>query len=132
VPVVSIAAIRGTETLNYLTGRAGLRCAELTRDGSDGRGEIHIGTMHRFKGLEYERLAVIGVSDGVIPRAAVQRYRTQDPARFEREQRKARALLFVAVTRARDTLTVTWHGQRSTLLPAEVVSPPRDDQHGRT
>jgi superfamily I DNA/RNA helicase/mRNA-degrading endonuclease RelE of RelBE toxin-antitoxin system len=113
---------RVTETLNYLTTRAGLSCAELTRDGSDGRGEIHIGTMHRFKGLEYERLAVIGVSDNVIPRPAVHRYRTQDPVRYERELRKARALLFVAVTRARDTLTITWHGQRSALLPAEVVS----------
>lgn len=118
---------RVTETLNHLTARAGLSCAELTRDGADGRGEIHVGTMHRFKGLEYERLAVIGVSDGVIPRTGVHRYQSQDSARFEREQRKARALLFVAVTRARDTLTVTWHGRRSALLPAEagVTGDPR-------
>lgn len=113
---------RVTETINYLTTHEGQSCAELGRDGADGRGEIHVGTMHRFKGLEYERLAVIGVSEGVLPRAWINRLRADDPARYDREQRKARALLFVAVTRARDTLRITWHGKRSALLSEGLVS----------
>jgi|GEM_PF-5091918 len=41
-----------------------------------GDGQIHVGTMHRFKGLEYQNLAIVAVSDGIIPRAAVYRYAT--------------------------------------------------------
>jgi superfamily I DNA/RNA helicase/mRNA-degrading endonuclease RelE of RelBE toxin-antitoxin system len=110
-----------TDTINHLTA-AGLTCAEITRDGVDGNGEIHVGTMHRFKGLEYERLAVIGVRDGVVPRAAINRFRTHDPSRYQREHRKARSLLFVAVTRARDTLAISWHGTPSPLLRAPAGS----------
>lgn len=93
-----------------------ITCAELTKDGPEGDGEIHVGTMHRFKGLEYQRLAIVGASDGIVPRATIERYRTDDPARYEREQRKARSLLFVAVTRARDALSISWHGKPSPYL----------------
>ncbi|MEV4173845.1 UvrD-helicase domain-containing protein [Nonomuraea sp. NPDC049709] len=106
------------ETINYLATKAGITCAELAKDGPKGDGEVHVGTMHRFKGLEYQRLAVVGASDGIIPRTnVIQRYHTEDPLRYEREQRKARSLLFVATTRARDALTVSWHGMPSPYLP---------------
>jgi superfamily I DNA/RNA helicase len=107
-----------TQTMDHLTTKAGLTCAELTKDGPKGDGQIHVGTMHRFKGLEYQKLAIIGVSKGVIPRRAIERYRAEDPARFAREQRKARSLIFVAATRARDTLAISWHGVPSPLLNA--------------
>ncbi|WP_028478312.1 3'-5' exonuclease [Nocardia sp. CNY236] len=95
----------------------GITCAELTKDGLDGDGEVHIGTMHRFKGLEYQRLAIVGADDGSIPRSTIERYRTGDPPRYAREHRKARSLLFVAATRARDVLRVSWHGKPSPYLP---------------
>ncbi|MFC3500036.1 UvrD-helicase domain-containing protein [Micromonospora krabiensis] len=110
---------RVSQVMDYLTAKAGLTCAELTKDGPVGDGGIHVGTMHRFKGLEYQRLAIVGVSEGVLPRAGVERYRKEDPVRYERELRKARSLLFVAATRARDALAVSWHGTPSPLL-AEV------------
>ncbi|MGI5438658.1 UvrD-helicase domain-containing protein [Streptomyces shenzhenensis] len=107
-----------SQTMYYLTTKAGITCAELTKEGPKGDGEVHVGTMHRFKGLEYQRLAVVGASDGIIPRtSAIDRYRTEDPPRYEREQRKARSLLFVAATRARDALTISWHGKPSPYLP---------------
>ena len=93
-------------------GADGITSAELTKDGPQGDGDIHIGTMHRFKGLEYQRLAIVGASAGVIPRtAAIERFRVEDPQRYLREERKARSLLFVAATRARDTLRISWHGR---------------------
>ncbi|MEW1599440.1 UvrD-helicase domain-containing protein [Streptomyces sp. NPDC093808] len=108
-----------SQTMYYLETKAGITCAELTKEGPKGNGEVHVGTMHRFKGLEYQRLAIVGASDGIIPRASViERYRTEDPPRYEREQRKARSLLFVASTRARDALTVSWHDRPSPYLPA--------------
>ncbi|AXX28295.1 UvrD-helicase domain-containing protein [Actinosynnema pretiosum subsp. pretiosum] len=100
------------QVMNHLA-KAGVSCAELTRDGAKGDGEVHVGTMHRFKGLEYQRLAIVGVRDGVIPR----HHRGDDPQRREREERKARSLLFVAATRARDTLRISWHGKPSPYLP---------------
>ncbi|MCG3038980.1 UvrD-helicase domain-containing protein [Streptomyces sp. S1A] len=107
-----------SQAMYYLATKAGITCAELTKEGPKGDGEVHVGTMHRFKGLEYQRLAIVGASDGIIPRTSViERYRTEDPPRYEREQRKARSLLFVASTRARDALTVSWHGKPSPYLP---------------
>ncbi|MFC4949057.1 UvrD-helicase domain-containing protein [Pseudonocardia sp. GCM10023141] len=105
-----------TEVAGRLTAH-GITSAELTKEGPQGDGDIHIGTMHRFKGLEYQRLAIVGASAGVIPRAAaIERFRVEDPQLYLREERKARSLLFVAATRARDTLRISWHGKRSPYL----------------
>ncbi|MFJ4680294.1 UvrD-helicase domain-containing protein [Kitasatospora sp. NPDC088783] len=105
------------EVMYYLTTQAGITCAELTKDGARGEGEVHVGTMHRFKGLEYQRLAIAAAGEGTLPRAAIEQYRDSDPARYQRELRKSRALLFVATTRARDALTISWHRERSRFLP---------------
>ncbi|MGH3309249.1 MAG: UvrD-helicase domain-containing protein [Streptomyces sp.] len=106
------------QVMYYLATEAGLTVAELTKEGAKGDGDIHVGTMHRFKGLEYQRLAIVGARDGVIPRASVvQRYRDTEPQRLAREELKARSLLFVAATRARDTLRISWHGKPSPYLP---------------
>ncbi|MFE2721735.1 UvrD-helicase domain-containing protein [Kitasatospora sp. NPDC059327] len=104
------------EVMYYLTTTAGITCAELTKDGARGDGEVHVGTMHRFKGLEYQRLAIAAAGDGVLPRTFIEQYRTTDPARYQRELRKARSLLFVATTRARDSLRISWHGEPSRFL----------------
>ncbi|GAA2942751.1 hypothetical protein GCM10010518_32350 [Kitasatospora cinereorecta] len=91
-----------------LATEPGNTVAELTKDGVKSDGEVHVGTMHRFKGLEYQKLAIVGARDGGIPRTAViDRYRESDPQRYAREERKARSLLFVAATRARDTLRIS-------------------------
>ena len=34
---------------------------------------------------------------------------------------RARSLLFVAATRARDALVISWHGQPSRFLPPDVM-----------
>lgn len=101
-----------------LETKHGITTATLTKEGPQGGGEVHIGTMHRFKGLEYQKLAVIGASDGILPRTAVvEKYETTDPKRYERELKKSRNQLFVATTRARDALRISWHGKPSPFLP---------------
>ena len=104
------------EVMYHLTTKAGITCAELTKNGPHGTGEVHVGTMHRFKGLEYQKLAIVAASDGILPRASIEQYRKSDPVRHERELRRARSLLFVAATRARDALTISWHGTPSPFL----------------
>lgn len=106
-----------SQVIYHLATKAGLGYAQLTSDGPRGDGTIHVGTMPRFKGLEYQRLVIVGANDRLVPRMeAIDRYRTEDPARYRRELRKARSMLFVAATRARDALTITWHGTRSPFL----------------
>ncbi|WP_406310942.1 UvrD-helicase domain-containing protein [Streptomyces thermoviolaceus] len=98
----------------------GITTATLTKDGPQGSGEVHIGTMHRFKGLEYQKLAIVGASAGILPRTAiVEKYETSDPKRYERELKKSRNQLFVAATRARDALRISWHGRPSPFLPLQ-------------
>ena len=56
-------------------------------------------TMHRSKGLEWRDVYVLGVSDGIVPHRN---------ARTEQEIEEERRLLYVAMTRAKDFLTVYW------------------------
>lgn len=93
---------------------ADISYAELTKDGPKGDGDIHVGTMHRMKGLEYERVILVAVTDGIIPKNAIV---TSDPDRAALRERQDRSLLFVAATRARDTLHITTHPPASPYLP---------------
>ncbi|MFF4874936.1 UvrD-helicase domain-containing protein [Micromonospora sp. NPDC000668] len=99
----------------------GLSVVEIGPDGPKRPDGVHIGTMHRFKGLEYQRMIIAGVSDGLVPRQMISRYRDTDPKRYQRERQRDRSLLFVAATRARDELAVFWHGTPSPFLTGRLV-----------
>lgn len=96
--------------------RAGIPAASIGPAGPRADDVVHVGTMHRFKGLEYQHVIVAGVSDGLVPQAYLRKWEQSDPARYRRELQRARSLLFVAATRARDTLHITWHGDPSPFL----------------
>ncbi|AQS67005.1 UvrD-helicase domain-containing protein [Streptomyces pactum] len=105
--------------------RHGITPTEITQDGPRGDQGVHIGTMYRFKGLEYRCLVIAGVAEGLVPRASVDTWEHTDPSRHRRELHRARSLLFVAATRARDALAITWHGEPSRFLAP--LLPPRSD-----
>ncbi|MBA9002715.1 UvrD-helicase domain-containing protein [Thermomonospora cellulosilytica] len=98
--------------------RAGIPAAAIGSDGPRLDDVVHVGTMHRFKGLEYQHMIIAGVDADHIPPAYVRQYEHTDPARHRRELQRARSLIFVAATRARDTLLITWTGAPSPFLPA--------------
>jgi superfamily I DNA/RNA helicase len=79
--------------------------------------------MHRFKGLEYQQMILANVTATTVPSRRVAALRVTDPERYERELKRARSLLFVAATRARDALLITWNGQPSPLLPPDASGP---------
>jgi superfamily I DNA/RNA helicase/mRNA-degrading endonuclease RelE of RelBE toxin-antitoxin system len=112
VPVRRLVA----EVESYLSDH-GIPATTLGADGPRKPDAVHVGTLHRFKGLEYQQMLVAGVSTGLIPDARVADHRDTDPVRYERELKQARSLLFVAATRARDSLAITWHGTPSPFLP---------------
>jgi superfamily I DNA/RNA helicase len=105
---------------------AGLSALSIAkRPASDG--EIPVATMHRMKGLEFRCMAVIGVSDYQMPAPSAVTPVDEDRTTHDLDVQRERCLLFVACTRAREELTVSWHGRPSALLPAE----PADDRGSR-
>ncbi|WP_036508082.1 3'-5' exonuclease, partial [Nocardia aobensis] len=79
-------------------------------------GHVQVLTMHRSKGMEFSRVILAGVDDAHVPSQAALRT-VPEEERAEAELRE-RSLLYVAASRARDELVVTWSGQASALLGA--------------
>ncbi|MGJ5897367.1 UvrD-helicase domain-containing protein [Streptomyces niveiscabiei] len=92
-------------------GRSGVRA---------GVDAVRIGTMHRFKGLEFQRVFLTSVGEGQVPHQRIEQYRITNPDRYRQEEQRARSLVFVAATRARDELVVTWSGKASRFLPPDA------------
>ncbi|WP_193517551.1 UvrD-helicase domain-containing protein [Nocardiopsis kunsanensis] len=135
VPSIAVAAPtkREVDAVQYALSKAGVRAASLGKEGPPAGFEqaVHVGTLHRFKGLEYQHMAIAGVSEGLIPRAGLDRLRESAPTRYRHELQKARSLVFVAATRARDSLTVSWHGDPSPLLPKTAVRAAAGEEEAR-
>lgn len=72
-------------------------------------------TMHRAKGLEFTHVLLFGIHEGSVPRA-MKEYEISEQDHADAMLRE-RSLIYVAATRARDVLAVTWSGERSGLLP---------------
>jgi DNA helicase-2/ATP-dependent DNA helicase PcrA len=73
-------------------------------------------TFHRAKGLQWPAVFVVGVDDATVPIASAR----SAPARAEE-----RRLLYVALTRAEEELTVTWAGWADEAARERGVAPRR-------
>ncbi|MGO3233558.1 MAG: 3'-5' exonuclease [Microbacterium sp.] len=71
-------------------------------------------TMYSAKGMEFSRVALYDISEGKFPPAWA--YRNVAEEDLPDVKRNHRSLLYVAASRARDELVVTWQGERSSLL----------------
>ncbi len=73
---------------------------------------LRVATMHRVKGIEYDRMIIAGVSEDSMPlRGRVER--SGDKAVRREAELMERALLYVAITRAREAVLITAHGKVS-------------------
>ena len=85
----------------YGRGRDGLRlfldslALDTSFDTKEKRSGVNLATIHNTKGLEFDRVFITGLEDGILPSA-----RTEN---IEEERR----LFYVAVTRARHALYIT-------------------------
>jgi superfamily I DNA/RNA helicase len=98
-------------------GSAGIE-ATVLGEGTRGSAGVVVATMHRMKGLEFRCVAVIGVDARTVPLAAAVAADTEDPIAHEWDIQRERCLLFVACTRAREQLVVSWSGAPSPFLDA--------------
>ncbi|GAB3653144.1 UvrD-helicase domain-containing protein [Glycomyces tarimensis] len=94
----------------------GITARALSPERSPGADAVHVGTMHRLKGLEYRFMMICGIGAEHFPYSHVRKLADTDPQRYELETDKARNLLFVAATRARDEVVFTWSGEPTPLL----------------
>ena len=76
---------------------------------------LRLATMHRVKGLEFDYVVVAGVNDGVVPLTATLGGEAGAFEAAEKETRE-RALLYVAVTRAKRGVFISSHGTKSAFL----------------
>ena len=87
----------------------------LEADSPDESSEgVRLATMHRIKGLEFDRMVIASVNKGLVPLPAAV-YAVDGPERTAAETAE-RALLYVAATRAKKELTVLSFGERSPFL----------------
>ena len=84
---------------------------------------VRLATMHRVKGLEFEYVIVAGVNEGIVPLSV---FRSSEAEAFEaaETETRERALLYVAVTRAKRCAVITSYERKSHFLePAGAVKP---------
>lgn len=85
-------------------------------------GAVQIGTMHRAKGLEFKAVLVIDAGADTLPSPGVLRA-ALDPQDRDNALARERQLLYVAMTRARDLLRVTWTGKPCPFLAPVLPAP---------
>jgi superfamily I DNA/RNA helicase len=83
---------------------------------------VRTGTMHGMKGLEFQAVAVIGVEPGVTPSPSALTPATEDALAHAQDLQRERCLLFVACTRARDHLYVSYSGEPCSFLASSDIS----------
>ncbi|WP_374776512.1 DEAD/DEAH box helicase [Streptomyces sp. NBC_01310] len=91
--------------------------AVLLRDapGPDAPG-VRIATMHAMKGLEFRCVVVLGATQSTLPLLTAVTPAAADPVQHAADMLAERCLLFVACTRAREGLSVSWSGAPSPFL----------------
>lgn len=83
--------------------------------GADVEG-IRLATMHAMKGLEFRCVAVVGATAKAVPFAKEVTPSEVDQVQHDSDLLRERCLLFVASTRAREALYVSWSGEPSPFL----------------
>lgn len=99
----------------YLT-RAGIRTYEIKRAKLDDRSidGVRVATMHRVKGLEFQHIFIVAANKRILPLAAVTEY--ADSVAEAEAITAEKCLLYVALTRAKESATITSYGAKSELL----------------
>ena len=89
----------------------------IERDAADDEAQagVRLATMHRVKGLEFERVVMASMNEGLVPLSAAITSKSDEAAR-ESAATEERSLVYVAATRAKRELLVLSYGAPSPLL----------------
>ncbi|MEU5943757.1 UvrD-helicase domain-containing protein [Micromonospora sp. NPDC047548] len=86
---------------------------------------VRLATMHAMKGLEFRCVAVVGATAKAVPFGKEVTPSEVDQLQHDSDMLRERCLLFVASTRAREALHVSWSGAPSAFLSFVSGSQPR-------
>ncbi|WP_407111344.1 UvrD-helicase domain-containing protein [Streptomyces sp. DSM 116494] len=107
---------RQGKAIERVLGVEGIPVRQLRHDVPDASRAVAVGTMHAFKGLEFRCVAVLDVRAGAVPYPKALTPPETDQRQYDADLMAERCLLFVACTRAREELYVSWSGRRSAFL----------------
>lgn len=100
----------------YLQARNIPVCELKSRKPDDRKTEgVRLASMHRVKGLEFDHVFIVDVSNGVLPPKAAMRKAEREESNNQLFQSE-KSLLYVAMTRAKKSVTISYVGERSQLL----------------
>ena len=85
-----------------------------TESPDDAAGGVRLATMHRVKGLEFDRMVIASANENLVPLAAT--IPDDDGPERTAAETSERALLYVAATRAKKDVTVLSFGTPSPFL----------------
>lgn len=113
VPPASIAVLCATRAtrLQEKLAAAGIPAAEPKGDVLP-EGKVSVLTMHKAKGLEFSRVVIFDISEGTYPLPVTMRVL---PEELPEAISRAKSLLYVASSRARDELVISCQGSLSEL-----------------
>jgi hypothetical protein len=114
---IAVRAKWFTSKIEQALKASGIASVDLARASEDDDA-VHVGTMHRMKGLEFRCVCVAGVNAKWVPASNAVTPAEVDKQTHQQDLERERCLLFVACTRAREELLVTWHGEPSPFLTA--------------
>jgi DNA helicase-2/ATP-dependent DNA helicase PcrA len=107
------------EGIERLLEEAALQSEQDSLEGSEERQGVSLMTVHASKGLEFDAVFVTGLEQGLFPSM-----RESEGARDSEEERR---LFYVAITRARKRLYLSYarerfkYGQRESSIPSEFI-----------
>jgi len=96
---------------------------EQLREGGNADSPFILSTIHSSKGLEYERVFLMDVMDGLLPKTAGHKVSEREAEKLLEEERR---LFYVAMTRAKNELAVfrfLREGRRSGFADAVFAAP---------
>ncbi|MFP4382672.1 MAG: ATP-dependent helicase [Spirochaetia bacterium] len=97
------------------------RIREEDQNGEGGR--VTLITMHNTKGLEFDRVIITGMDEGIFP--SLRRNQEDDPDEYHEKLEEERRLFYVAATRARQELYMTSCKYRKVYGRLERFEPSR-------
>ncbi len=116
---ICLVVRNGQQLYQYqkLMKNRGISCVKLAKEKDDRNVDgLRISTMHRIKGLEFNHILIAGADTVHLPQKSLFKEGMDKDQRDEIEKTE-RCLLYVAMTRAKMTVTVTATGTMSRFLP---------------
>jgi ATP-dependent DNA helicase Rep len=83
---------------------------------------VRLSTLHAAKGLEFGHVFLVGIEEGLLPHKGDE---NDDPALRAQRIEEERRLMYVGVTRAQRSLTISWCRKRRRARESQVCEPSR-------